>query len=176
MTSALEFEDTFEGEALDRGRWLPQYLPHWSNRERSAARYEIADGHLRLLIEEDQQPWCPDLDGQVRVSSLQTGAFAGPVGSTIGQHRSNPAAVVRDAPPNVRLEPHRLELPAGEEVEIEITNEGGTTHDLTIEALGLSTGPIEPAKVVTAAFAVPEGETTFMCSIHGGMDGVVVGS
>jgi len=103
MTHELEFEDTFEGDSLDRGRWLPHYLPHWSSRERSAARYEIADGHLRLLIEEDQQPWCPDLDGQVRVSSLQTGAFAGPVGSAIGQQRFNPAAVVRDAQPNVRL-------------------------------------------------------------------------
>jgi beta-glucanase (GH16 family) len=39
----------------------------------------------------------------VRVSSLQTGAFAGPVGSAIGQHRFNPEAVVREAQPNVRL-------------------------------------------------------------------------
>jgi Glycosyl hydrolases family 16 len=37
------------------------------------------------------------------VSSLQTGQFAGPVGSTVGQHRFNPAAVVREAQPNVRL-------------------------------------------------------------------------
>jgi hypothetical protein len=103
MRSELEFEDTFEGEELDLRRWLPHYLPHWSSRERSAARYEMADGHLRLLIEADQQPWCPDLDGQVRVSSLQTGAFAGPVGSAIGQHRFNEAAVVREAQPNVRL-------------------------------------------------------------------------
>jgi beta-glucanase (GH16 family) len=39
----------------------------------------------------------------VRVSSLQTGAFAGPVGSSIGQHRFNPEVVVREAQPNVRL-------------------------------------------------------------------------
>ena len=36
----LEFEDTFEGGELDPGRWLPYYLPHWSGRERAAARYE----------------------------------------------------------------------------------------------------------------------------------------
>ena len=99
----LEFEDTFEGDALDEGRWLPHYLPHWSTLERSAARFEIGEGWLRLLIEADQQPWCPELDGQVRVSSLQTGVFAGPVGSAIGQHRFNPGAVVREAQRNSRL-------------------------------------------------------------------------
>jgi Glycosyl hydrolases family 16 len=99
----LEFEDTFEADALDERRWIPYYLPHWSTRERSAARYEIRDGCLRLLIEADQPPWCPELDGQVRVSSLQTGLFAGPVGSEIVQHRFNPDAVVREAQESVRL-------------------------------------------------------------------------
>jgi beta-glucanase (GH16 family) len=55
------------------------------------------------LIAEDQHPWCPEYDGEVRVSSLQTGLFAGPVGSSVGQHRFNPAAVVREAQSNVRL-------------------------------------------------------------------------
>jgi hypothetical protein len=103
MPYELEFEDTFEGEALDLDRWLPYYLPHWSSRQRSRARYEIGGGFLRLLIEADQQPWCPELDGQIRVSSLQTGAFAGRVGSAVGQHRFNPDALVREAQPNVRL-------------------------------------------------------------------------
>jgi Glycosyl hydrolases family 16 len=58
---------------------------------------------LRLLIEADQEPWCPEYDGDVRVSSLQTGLFAGPVGSTVGQHRFNPESVVREAQENVRL-------------------------------------------------------------------------
>jgi Glycosyl hydrolases family 16 len=103
MPFELEFEDTFDGPELDTGRWLPYYLPHWSSRERSAARYELRDGALHLLIEADQEPWCPELDGDLRVSSLQTGLFAGPLGSTIGQHRFNPAAVVREEQQNVRL-------------------------------------------------------------------------
>lgn len=103
MPWELEFEDDFEGDALDLGRWLPYYLPHWSSRERSAARYELRDGCLHLLIDADQQPWCPELDGEVRVSSLQTGLFAGPVGSEIGQHRFHPDAAVREAQRNVRL-------------------------------------------------------------------------
>jgi hypothetical protein len=103
MRFELEFEDTFAGAGLDTGRWLPYYLPHWSSRDRAAARYEVGGGRLRLLIEADQEPWCPDLDGPIRVSSLQTGAFAGPVGSRVGQHRFHPEAVVREAQPNVRL-------------------------------------------------------------------------
>ncbi len=63
----LEFEDTFDGDVLDERRWVPHYLPQWSGRERSAARYEVGGGRLRLLIEADQQPWCPELDGEVRV-------------------------------------------------------------------------------------------------------------
>ncbi len=103
MPFELEFEETFDGDALDLRRWLPHYLPHWSSRERSAARYEIDGGLLRLLITADQEPWCPELDGDVRVSSLQTGVFSGPVGSTLGQHRFNANAVVRETQRNTRL-------------------------------------------------------------------------
>jgi hypothetical protein len=99
----LDFDGGFDGEDLDLRRWLPYYLPQWSSRERSRARYELAGGRLRLLIEADQEPWCPELDGEVRVSSLQTGVFAGPVGSGVGQHRFHPEAVVREAQENVRL-------------------------------------------------------------------------
>jgi hypothetical protein len=99
----LEFEDTFDGDALDRARWLPYHLPQWSSREQAAARYRLGDGLLRLVIEADQPPWCPELDGQTRVSSLQTGVFAGAVGGTVGQHRFKPEAVVRQAQDNARL-------------------------------------------------------------------------
>ena len=98
-----EFEDTFENGTLDPGRWLPWYLPQWSSRERAAARYEVGGGRLRLLIAADQEPWCPELDGETRVSSLQTGVFAGPLGSRIGQHRFHEAAVVTEEQPESRL-------------------------------------------------------------------------
>jgi hypothetical protein len=103
MPYELEFEDTFSGEELDRSHWLPHYLPQWSSRERSAARYELRDGGLQLRIDADQEPWCPRLDGAVRVSSLQTGCFAGPLGSGIGQHRFHPDAVVTEEQEDVRL-------------------------------------------------------------------------
>jgi len=103
MRYELEFEDTFAGDALDRTRWLPYYLPHWSSRELAEARHQLGGGVLELLIEADQPPWCPELDDGVRVSSLQTGEFAGALGSAIGQHRFDPAAVVREEQENVRL-------------------------------------------------------------------------
>ena len=93
----LEFDDDFVGSSLDRTRWLPHYLPQWSSRAASAARYAVGDGLLRLRIDRDQQPWCPEFDGWLRVSSLQTGVFAGPVGSSIGQHRFAADLVVREA-------------------------------------------------------------------------------
>jgi hypothetical protein len=99
----LDFEDTFDGDALDPTKWLPHYLPHWSSREAAAARYTVGRGQLRLRIDRDQRPWCPEFDGEIRVSSIQTGQFSGPVGSAIGQQRFNPEAVVREGQDNVRL-------------------------------------------------------------------------
>jgi hypothetical protein len=99
----LDFEDTFDGDRLDESHWLPHYLPQWSSRAASAARYSLAGGVLRLRIDADQQPWSPHHDRGTRVSSLQTGVFAGPVGSTVGQHRFTPDAVVREDQPNQRI-------------------------------------------------------------------------
>jgi hypothetical protein len=38
-----------------------------SSRERSAPRYSFRDGMLVLQITEDQQPWCPEFDGEVKL-------------------------------------------------------------------------------------------------------------
>ena len=61
--------------------------------ERSAARYELKRGVLRLHIDADQPAWRVE-DGEMRVSNIQTGTFAGPVGSPIGQHRHRPDLAV----------------------------------------------------------------------------------
>ena len=44
------------GESLDRERWWPFYTPHWSSRERAAARYDLGDEGLTLRIDEDTAP------------------------------------------------------------------------------------------------------------------------
>lgn len=93
----LEFHDEFDGRTLDTKKWIPYYLPQWSSRKRSAPRYGLGDGNLALRIEDDQEPWCPEFDGDVIVSSLQTGLYAGPVGSSVGQHRFKESLIVREA-------------------------------------------------------------------------------
>lgn len=99
----LEFEDTFDGPNLDRSRWSPYYLPHWSSRSATVARYRIGDGNLRLRIDEAHAPWCPEWDGDVRVSSLQTGQFSGPLGSTVGQLQFDDGLQVREEQTEQRL-------------------------------------------------------------------------
>jgi hypothetical protein len=98
-----EFTDGFELGRLDPARWLAAYLPQWSSRRRSAPTHHFEAGHLVLTILPGQEPWCPEFDGDVRVSSIQTGCFAGPLGSPIGQHRFGPAVVVRETQPELRL-------------------------------------------------------------------------
>lgn len=98
----LEFNDEFEAGALHPDKWIPYYLPQWSSRERSAPRYSFADSALVLRIDANHQPWCPEFDGSVKASSIQTGLFSGEVGSQIGQHRFNKTAVVREAQPTRR--------------------------------------------------------------------------
>ncbi len=93
----LDFDDDFDGGALDRSKWVPYYLPHWSSRAASAPRYSLSGGCLTLFVADDQPPWCPEFDGDVRCSSIQTGLFAGPVGSAIGQHRFKQGLSVREA-------------------------------------------------------------------------------
>jgi hypothetical protein len=99
----LTVEDTFAAEQLDERLWIPHYLPHWSSRSASAARYRVGGGALRLRIDADQQPWAPGVDGWLRVSSLQTGTFSGPAGSLVGQHRfRNGLRVAEAQPPDPR--------------------------------------------------------------------------
>lgn len=98
----LEFNETFSGPDIDPARWIPYYLPQWSSRALSAPRYRWDEDGFALTIEADQPPWCPEFDGAVRCSSLQTGVYAGPLGSAIGQHRFNPACVVREEQPTQR--------------------------------------------------------------------------
>lgn len=98
----LVFADEFTGGRLDAGRWIDHYLPHWTTPERSAARYALGGDGLRLLIEADQPAWRPE-DGLWRVSSLQTGSFSGPQGSSIGQHHHRRDLQVRSPQPTRRF-------------------------------------------------------------------------
>lgn len=96
-------DEHFDSDVLDQNIWLPYYLPQWAGREAARARYRVGDGRLDLFIDPAQPRWLPGLEGDLRVSSLQTGCYAGPLGSSIGQHRSNPALRVVEEQPALWL-------------------------------------------------------------------------
>jgi hypothetical protein len=94
---AVHLEERFAGDDLDLRVWFPYYLSHWSSRAESAATYAVEDGELRLSIPVEQGLWCPDVHEEpLRVSCLQTGAFSGPAGSTVGQQPLLPGLTVRE--------------------------------------------------------------------------------
>lgn len=99
----LAVDEQFDRSELDRSRWVPFYLPHWAGRKRSRARYRLTGRDIELYIADDQPEWRPDIEPNLRVSSLQTGCFSGPVGSTIGQHRTDDRLTVVEAQPISRL-------------------------------------------------------------------------
>jgi hypothetical protein len=76
----------FEGTDLDPRTWLPHYLPHWSSRAGTRASYAVGGSVLRLSIPPDQGLWCPDRHAPaLRTSTIASGLYAGPLGSTVGQ-------------------------------------------------------------------------------------------
>jgi len=95
-------DEQFDGGALDLDVWFPWYLPHWSSRAGSAATHEVRDGELHLSIPVHQGLWAPDVhDEPLRVSCIQTGSFAGPVGTSIGQQPFRTGLVVREEQPTM---------------------------------------------------------------------------
>jgi hypothetical protein len=98
----LVFDEDFSKPELNLKNWIPYYLPQWSSRAKSKPNFVIKDESLVLQITENQQPWCPEFNGNVKCSSIQTGIFAGELGSNIGQHQFfNPdKCVVREEQKN----------------------------------------------------------------------------
>jgi Glycosyl hydrolases family 16 len=99
----VEVDERFDAPALDERLWLRHYLPHWSSRAATHARFDVGGGELRLRIDADQPPWNPEFDGWLRASALQTGEFAGPVGSRTGQLQFADGLRVRETQPTAAL-------------------------------------------------------------------------
>lgn len=127
----LVFADDFAGPHLDEDRWVPHYLPQWTTPDRSAARYELHPGFLRLRIDADQPAWRPE-DGELRVSNLQTGTFSGPAGSRRGTHRHRADLAVRTPQPT-----RRLFAPAGGLVEARLRASTDPACMLAVWLVGL---------------------------------------
>ena len=69
------------------------------------------------------------------------------------------------------FDPGTLNLEAGEEVTVEVTNDDDMAHDFAIESLELNTGTIEAGEVANATFMVPDEGIEFVCTFHPDMTG-----
>jgi plastocyanin len=69
------------------------------------------------------------------------------------------------------FDPAVLDLKAGEEVTVEVTNDDDMAHDFAIESLELNTGTIEAGEVANATFTVPDEGVEFVCTFHSDMTG-----
>ena len=98
-----------------------------------------------------------------------------PAGSVAPGPATGDAAKI-EAVDGDRFTPATLELPAGQEVTIQITNTDDAAHDFAIEAADLNTGTIQAGAVATATLTVPEGTTEFVCTFHDGMTGTIQGA
>lgn len=92
----LDFFDDFSDKSLNRRRWIPYYLPQWSSRKNSRPRFRIENSNLILEIQSDQKPWCPEFNGSIRVSSIQTGVYSGELNTSQGQHLFSKNCRVRE--------------------------------------------------------------------------------
>ncbi|MCS5729187.1 glycoside hydrolase family 16 protein [Herbiconiux moechotypicola] len=136
-----------EGGALDGALWVDHYLPHWSTPDRSRARYHLAPGGgLVLRIDADQPAWRPD-EGRMRVSSIQTATFSGPVGSGHGTHRHREGLDVVTAVPT-RL----LWAPAGAgRVDVWMRSSPDPTCMLAAWLVGVEAGDPRESGEITVA-------------------------
>jgi Glycosyl hydrolases family 16 len=97
-----ELDERFTGSTLDADVWFPYYLPHWSSRAESAATWALHEDGLHLSIPAEHPLWCPDRHEEpLRVSCIQSGSFAGPLGSTVGQLSFREGLVVREEQPTM---------------------------------------------------------------------------
>jgi nitrite reductase (NO-forming) len=97
-----------------------------------------------------------------------------PVGNVAARPATGDATKIQAADGD-RFTPATLDLPAGNEVTIQITNTDDAAHDFAIAAANLNTGTIQAGAVATATVTVPEGTTEFVCTFHRGMTGTIKG-
>lgn len=98
---AADLDDDFS-RGLDPSRWITSYLPHWTEPDRSAARWNAEPDGIRLRIDADQLDWRPE-DAPLRVSHVQTAHFSGAKGSGRGMHRHRADLTVRTETPTSLL-------------------------------------------------------------------------
>lgn len=92
--------EAFDGDRLDPARWSPSYLPAWASREENAARYRLTGHSLVLEVAADQGLWCAQThETPLRTSTIASGDWSGPMGSTRGPQPFRDGLRVREEQP-----------------------------------------------------------------------------
>jgi plastocyanin len=89
----------------------------------------------------------------------------------VGQAAGDAIKVVAE---DNEFKPDEIRAGAGEEITVEVTNDGDSPHNFVIKELDVSSGTMESDKVVTMKFKMPDAKTEFVCTFHGGMTGELV--
>lgn len=161
----LVLEDHFDDADLDRAVWLPNYLPAWSSRAETEARYELRDSCLHLTIPRHQGLWCGgDHVPPLRVSGIQSGNLSGPVGSTTGQQPYREGLTVRE-----EQEPFQGWTPAHGYVELRARAEVSPRSMVAFWMVGLEDRPERSAEICVAEMfgkAITEETTAVGMGLH----------
>jgi uncharacterized cupredoxin-like copper-binding protein len=76
---------------------------------------------------------------------------------------------------DIAFEPKELEIPAGKDVQIKVTNKGLLQHDFYIDKTDFHTDLLDPEKSQTITVKLDKGEYTYYCNVPGhreaGMEG-----
>ncbi|HJT63623.1 MAG TPA: hypothetical protein VJ839_02515, partial [Candidatus Limnocylindria bacterium] len=72
------------------------------------------------------------------------------------------------------FEPSTVDVPEPGTYTVHFTNDGALVHDVTFD--GQPTQVAEPGEMVTFEVTIPEGGTTFLCSVPGHADGGMTGA
>jgi plastocyanin len=72
------------------------------------------------------------------------------------------------------FDPVKITGRAGEEITVEVTNEGDAPHNFVVEEIDVSSGTLKSDEIATVKFVMPDSSTEFVCTFHGGMTGELV--
>ena len=75
-----------------------------------------------------------------------------------------------------QFSPAQLEVPSGEEITVEFSNNGENPHTFTIDGTDVDTGSVSAGESTTITIGPLDANTPFKCNIHGatGMTGELV--
>jgi plastocyanin len=63
--------------------------------------------------------------------------------------------------------PSNFSAPGGQEITVNVVNNGQNPHSFTIDALDVDTGVLESGGTAEVTFAMPEETVDYYCTIHG---------